>query len=89
MVMAVRNVGWPNTDKMRRRFSIFLPDKHACYRSRYHIFWVARMIMASLELVGDEKKTLTDAEISERITVQNVYFTGIIRDEIGRKCRRA
>lgn len=35
-------------------------------------FWVARMIMAGMEYVGD-------------VPFRNVYFTGIVRDEIGRK----
>ena len=35
-------------------------------------FWVARMIMAGEEYMGD-------------VPFRNVYFTGIVRDEIGRK----
>ena len=35
-------------------------------------FWVARMIMAGYEFAGKEP-------------FGNVYFTGIVRDEIGRK----
>ncbi|MDO4210408.1 MAG: valine--tRNA ligase [Bacteroidales bacterium] len=35
-------------------------------------FWVARMIMAGEEYIGD-------------VPFRNVYFTGIVRDEIGRK----
>lgn len=35
-------------------------------------FWVARMIMAGFQFVGD-------------VPFRNVYFTGIVRDEIGRK----
>ncbi|MBD5190255.1 MAG: valine--tRNA ligase [Bacteroidales bacterium] len=35
-------------------------------------FWVARMIMAGYEYVGDKP-------------FENVYFTGIVRDKIGRK----
>ena len=36
-------------------------------------FWVARMIMAGYEYVGKEP-------------FKNVYFTGIVRDNLGRKC---
>ena len=35
-------------------------------------FWVARMIMAGYEYVGE-------------MPFKNVYFTGIVRDKIGRK----
>jgi len=39
-------------------------------------FWVARMIMASYEFMGD-------------LPFQNVYFTGIIRDKQGRKMSKS
>ena len=39
-------------------------------------FWVARMIMAGYEYVGKEP-------------FQNVYFTGIVRDSIGRKMSKS
>ena len=35
-------------------------------------FWVARMIMAGYEYKGD-------------MPFRNVYFTGIVRDKLGRK----
>ncbi len=39
-------------------------------------FWVARMIMAGEEYMGD-------------VPFRNVYFTGIVRDEIGRKMSKS
>ena len=39
-------------------------------------FWVARMIMAGYEYMGD-------------MPVRNVYFTGIVRDKIGRKMSKS
>ena len=39
-------------------------------------FWVARMIMAGYEYMGD-------------IPFRNVYFTGIVRDKIGRKMSKS
>lgn len=39
-------------------------------------FWVARMIMAGLEFHGD-------------IPFKNVYFTGIVRDKLGRKMSKS
>ena len=39
-------------------------------------FWVARMIMAGYEFMGDKP-------------FKNVYFTGIVRDELGRKMSKS
>ena len=39
-------------------------------------FWVARMIMAGMEYMGD-------------IPFRNVYFTGIVRDKLGRKMSKS
>ena len=39
-------------------------------------FWVARMIMAGEEYIGD-------------VPFRNVYFTGIVRDELGRKMSKS
>ena len=39
-------------------------------------FWVARMIMAGMEFMGD-------------IPFRNVYFTGIVRDKLGRKMSKS
>jgi valyl-tRNA synthetase len=62
-------MGWPEpTDTLKK----FYPTTDLVTGPDIIFFWVARMIMAGYEFMGD-------------MPFQNVYFTGIIRDKQGRK----
>jgi valyl-tRNA synthetase len=62
-------MGWPEqTDTLKK----FYPTTDLVTGPDIIFFWVARMIMAGYEFMGD-------------MPFRNVYFTGIIRDKQGRK----
>ncbi len=70
-------MGWPEkTDTLKK----FYPTTDLVTGPDIIFFWVARMIMAGFEYMGDPKFALPDA-----MPFRNVYFTGIIRDKQGRK----
>jgi len=66
-------MGWPEkTEELKR----FYPTNDLVTGPDIIFFWVARMIMAGEEFMGD-------------IPFRNVYFTSIIRDEKGRKLSKS
>jgi len=70
-------MGWPeHTETLKK----FYPTTDLVTGPDIIFFWVARMIMAGYEFMGDAKFALPDA-----MPFKNVYFTGIIRDKQGRK----
>lgn len=66
-------MGWPEqTDTLKK----FYPTTDLVTGPDIIFFWVARMIMAGFEYMGEKP-------------FQNVYFTGIIRDKQGRKMSKS
>jgi len=71
--------GWtgdPATDRANPELARFYPTHTLVTGPDIIFFWVARMIMAGLEFMGD-------------VPFQDVYFTSIIRDEKGRKLSKS
>src|SRR6185369_7138854 len=66
-------MGWPEQTETLKRF---YPTTDLVTGPDIIFFWVARMIMAGYEYIGE-------------MPFRNVYFTGIIRDKQGRKMSKS
>jgi len=66
-------MGWPDDTPDLRRYH---PTSVLVTGSEIIFFWVARMIMASLEFMGE-------------IPFRHVFLTGIVRDGVGRKMSKS
>ncbi len=91
-------MGWPESKEIKKLgLEYFYPTTDLVTGPDIIFFWVARMIMAGLEFMGegtdldieDSKSPLTETDLNKRIPFRNVYFTGIIRDIKGRKMSKS
>ena len=78
-------LGWPEGNATQKEeLNYWYPTSALVTGPDIIFFWVARMIMAGLEFMENDTK-----HIKDMIPFKTVYFTGIIRDNQGRKMSKS
>ncbi len=84
------NFGWPDAKGGdAAELDYFYPTSTLVTGFDIIFLWVARMVMAGLEFMGEEKASLSDEEIAQRLPFRDVFMTGLIRDEKRRKMSKS
>ncbi|MBI5020734.1 MAG: valine--tRNA ligase [Ignavibacteriales bacterium] len=81
-------LGWPHDNKDLR---YFYPTDTLVTAPDIIFFWVARMVMAGIEVMGEIPHVDGSPRLSieQKIPFKDVYFTSLIRDMQGRKMSKS
>ncbi len=83
--------GWGTAAKNDQDLAYFYPTNLLVTAPDIIFFWVARMIMAGFAFMPGEPKAdgTPRASVTDLIPFRDVYFTSLIRDDMGRKLSKS